>query len=112
MGRLSRGALEWLGAALVCLATAGLAIGFTLLGGCQTFGLPPAVAPLVSAVPPCADPQPEPESGDVCDGEVTPEQLQCVLCDVPRGCLLAGAAVYCAPACADPYCTSPRERGR
>jgi hypothetical protein len=96
---------DWVGALLLG------AITFAL--GCASGPPRPAPAPpLASAVAPCADPQPHPTVDDVCDGHATPEGLQCVLCDVPRGCLLVDAAVYCAPACVDPYCGDGPARRR
>ncbi len=93
---------DWVGAALLG--------GLVTALGCASGPPRPAPAPpLVSGVAPCGYPQPHPTFDDVCEGEQTPEGLQCVLCYVPKGCLLVDAAVYCTPACSDPYC---RDGGR
>jgi hypothetical protein len=91
---------------LVVLALLALALQFILVclaTGCAHSGPPPA-PPLTFDAPPCPDPQPEPVDTDVCEGLTTTEGLQCVRCEVDRGCVLTSAAVYCTPACADGAC--------
>jgi hypothetical protein len=101
---------DWALALLAGLAVAGFALALASMGGCAALRKPPAAPPEAYAVAVCAAPQPAPQASDVCPGS-TPEGLRCVHCEVPRGCLLEEAVVYCTPSCRDPYCTSAREGG-
>ncbi len=93
---------DWLGAGL-----AGLLVYAVAMAPSCVRALPPPPPPLSSGVAPCPAPEPEPVAEDVCEGSHTPEDLVCIRCDVDRGCLLADVAVYCTPACSDPYCAAP-----